>query len=126
MTRFFTAINCLLLFISSKGQIVSGPMLGQVELRDAKLWIEVAPSVKKVQLVYKEKAGAAKTIDHKGTLGQEFNPITFTVGGLEPATTYTYRFLVDGKFVNQFGEFTTKDMYRGDQLLLLPNDAYRR
>ena len=78
MTRFFTVAICLLLFSSSKGQIISGPMLGQVELRDAKMWIEVAPSVKKVQLVYKKKAGAVKTVDYKGTLGQEFNPITFT------------------------------------------------
>jgi alkaline phosphatase D len=83
-----------------------------VELRDAKLWVEVATTVKKVQLSYAKKGGTSKVLDYKGVLGQEFNPIIFTVGGLEPATTYQYKFIVDGKFAKTSGEFTTKDLWQ--------------
>ena len=32
----------------SQPRIISGPMLGPVELRDAKVWVEVSPEVKLV------------------------------------------------------------------------------
>ena len=36
-------------------RIISGPMLGPVELRDAKVWVEVSPEVKTVSLQYNKK-----------------------------------------------------------------------
>jgi alkaline phosphatase D len=95
-------------------QIIAGPMLGQVELRDVKLWLEVAPAVKDVRVSY-AVAGApatAKTIRYKGELGNEFNPLQFHIGGLEPNTTYHYQFLVDGKSAKQKGTFTTKELWQ--------------
>lgn len=114
MKRF----SFLLLFLFSVStvftQIISGPMLGQVELRDAKIWIEVAPTVKSVQLIYNKKSEPQKTrtIRYKGSLGNAFNPVTFTVGGLDMNTTYHYHFIVDGKRVTQSGDFTTKDLWQ--------------
>ncbi len=95
-------------------QVVAGPMLGQVELRDAKIWLEVAPEAKSVKLVYNKKGetSKAKTITYKGELGKEFNPIKITLGGLDVNTTYQYGFLIDGKRVKQSGEFTTKDLWQ--------------
>ena len=89
-------------------------MLGPVELRDAKVWLELASTVKSVQLVYNKKgeAGKTKTINYRGQLGNEFNPIQFTVGALEPNTTYQYRFTIDGKPAKATGEFTTKDLWQ--------------
>lgn len=102
---------CFSLFLNA--QIVSGPMLGQVELRDAKIWLEVAPSVKNVILAYNKKGSAAKTtVFYKGALGNNFNPVQFTVGGLEPNTTYQYQIVVDGKATKAKGEFTTKDLWQ--------------
>jgi alkaline phosphatase D len=105
---FIFSIYCL------HAQVVAGPMLGQVELRDAKIWLEVAPEAKSVKLVYNKKGetSKAKTITYKGELGKEFNPIKFTVGGLDVNTTYQYGFLIDGKQVKQSGEFTTKDLWQ--------------
>jgi alkaline phosphatase D len=102
------------LALSLKAQIVAGPMLGQVELRDARVWVEVAPTVKSIQLLYNKKGEPAKaiTIAYKGELGNEFNPVQFTVGGLDLNTTYQYRFVVDGKPAKQGGEFTTKDLWQ--------------
>jgi alkaline phosphatase D len=98
----------------SHAQIIAGPMLGPVELRDAKVWIEVAPQVKKVQLQYYKKGEPAKikSVITNAELGNDFNPVEFVIGGLDYNTTYEYRFVVDGKPAVQKGEFTTKDLWQ--------------
>jgi alkaline phosphatase D len=105
----------LLLALSSAAQprIIAGPMLGPVELRDAKLWVEVSPEVKSVSVQYNKKGETkTKTIAYKGELGNEFNPIQFTVGGLEFNTTYQYKLWINGKATASNGEFTTKDLWQ--------------
>ncbi|MGH2553981.1 MAG: alkaline phosphatase D family protein, partial [Chitinophagaceae bacterium] len=102
-------------FFSSFAQprIISGPMLGPVELRDARVWIEVSPEVKSVSLQYKKKGELkVNTILYKGELGRDFNPIQFTIGGLDFNTTYVYSFWVNGKPTSNNGEFTTKDLWQ--------------
>ena len=101
-------------FLLAQPRIISGPMLGPVELRDAKVWVEVSPEVSAVslQLLKNGENKIIKTIPYKGELGNEFNPITFTVGGLEMNTNYEYRFLVNGKPATQSGNFTTKDLWQ--------------
>lgn len=112
MLAFASCFLSLLLFAQPK--IISGPMLGPVELRDAKVWIEVSPEVKAVSLQLYKKGDnkIIKTIPYKGALENEFNPLTFTIGGLEMNTTYQYKFLVNGKPVAQNGEFTTKELWQ--------------
>lgn len=94
-------------------RIISGPMLGPVELRDAKVWVEVSQEVKSVSLqVNKKGVAQVKTIAYKGELGNEFNPVHFTIGGLDFNTTYQYRVLLNGKATSVTGEFTTKDLWQ--------------
>ncbi|MEO5945774.1 MAG: alkaline phosphatase D family protein, partial [Chitinophagaceae bacterium] len=94
-------------------RIISGPMLGPVELRDAKVWLEVSTEVKKVSLQYKkENTLSVKTIIYKGELGNDFNPITFIIGGLDFNTTYQYSLWINGKPTAKNGEFTTKDLWQ--------------
>ena len=103
----------LFFFHLANTQIISGPMLGPVELRDAAVWVEVAPSVKSVQLAYGKKGSAQKkTVRYTGKLGQDFNPLSFTLGHLEPATTYEYSFIIDGKPAPQKGIFITKELWQ--------------
>jgi alkaline phosphatase D len=95
---FLVVFSFIIIISGTRSQVVSGPMLGPVEYRDAKIWIEVTPQVKSVSLQYKRKArpgdtagqGATKTktVFYKGQLGKEFNPLQVTVGGLEFNTTY--------------------------------------
>lgn len=89
-------------------------MLGPVELRDAKIWVEVSPEVKTVSLQYYKKGElkTTKTINYKGELGNDFNPIYFTVGGLHFNTTYQYKIWINGKPTTKAGEFTTKDLWQ--------------
>lgn len=112
-SRLFFLFVLLVSFTGLIAQIVSGPMLGPVELRDAKIWIEVSPQVKSVSLLYKKKGETrSKSIVYKGTLGNEFNPLQLTIGGLEFNTTYEYQFIIDGKPSPAKGEFTTKDLWQ--------------
>ncbi len=97
----------------TQARIISGPMLGPVELRDAKIWVEVSSDVKTAAIQYNKKGTAAnKTIPYKGTLGNEFNPIQFTIGGLDFNTTYQYKVLINGKAMGPMAEFTTKDLWQ--------------
>ncbi|MBI2730549.1 MAG: alkaline phosphatase family protein [Sphingobacteriales bacterium] len=122
----FSLVSLLLLFFltataQQKNGIVSGPMLGQVEMRTADIWIEVAPEVKTVALKYiavnaDKKASGKESgfINFSGQLGKEFNPIKFNIGGLKVNTTYQYTILVNGKEIKLPFKttFTTKDLWQ--------------
>lgn len=91
-------------------------MLGPIELRTAKIWCEVSPQTHSVTISYK-KAGtsdAPKSIKYKGSLGNDFNPITFYLTGLDFNTTYDYS--ITGIAPNQYelskGQFTTTDLWQ--------------
>jgi alkaline phosphatase D len=107
----FIPFHCSLL--QAQPRIISGPMLGPVELRDAKVWVEVSSEAKTVSLQFNKKGEIkSKTVLYKGELGNEFNPIQFTVGGLDFNTTYQYKIWVNGKATAATGEFTTKDLWQ--------------
>ena len=105
---FFSTIS-----ISQKPEIVAGPMLGPVELLDAKIWLEVSSDVKTVSLQYKKKGELkTKTIFYKGKLGNDFNPVQIVLVGLDMNTAYDYQFYINGKLSSAKGEFTTKDLWQ--------------
>ncbi len=101
---------------AQSSKIISGPVLGQVELRTATILLEVDPSVQFVSLQYwKQEEGlkTAKTVIYKGALGNDFNPIKINIGGLDINTTYAYQCMIDKKKVPQTkGLFTTKDLWQ--------------
>lgn len=116
MNRIFYVLSISLIYSLATAQprIISGPMLGPVELRDAKVWVEVSPEVKTVYLQYKKKGETkySKTVIYKGELGNEFNPLFFTVGGLDFNTAYEYIIGINGKLTTKGGTFTTKDLWQ--------------
>ena len=92
-------------------------MLGQVELRTASVWAEIHPSVNGIGLRYWKEGTdkkSAKLVTWKGSVGNEFNPVVFRIGGLDPATNYTYELetLWKGKMTTKGGNFTTKDLWQ--------------
>jgi alkaline phosphatase D len=99
--------------VTAQPRVISGPMLGPVELRDAKVWVEVSAEVKTAALQYNKKGDTrTKTVTYRGELGNEFNPISFTIGGLDFNTTYEYKLWVNGKPAGKGGNFTTKDLWQ--------------
>ncbi len=101
---------------SAQSALVSGPWAGNVELRNATVWAEVSPAVKKVAVAYFPKGNAAssKVVPYTGSLGKAFNPVKIELNGLEPNTRYQYSLIVDGKPVTtSFATgFVTKDLWQ--------------
>lgn len=118
VTIGFTAIlmfQSITVFSQNKNGVISGPWAGNVELRSATIWLEVMPRVKKVAVKYYPDGhlSEAKTINYKGELGNEFNPIKIQLNGLQFNTTYDYSISVDGKPVAETYplKFTTMDLW---------------
>lgn len=99
-----------------QSNIVSGPMLGQVELRTAKIWIEVKPGVP-AELWYWKKGNisSAKRITQPPR-NDWFGTMLFTLVGLEMNTNYEYQVITDNKTnkkpTKADGQFTTKDLWQ--------------
>jgi alkaline phosphatase D len=97
------------------GQIVSGPLLGYVEHREAAIWIEVEAKVSKVGIEYWPKSNVTEKtkIYYKGALKNKYNPITIILPELQMNTSYQYQFEIDGKevFPSKIYEFSTKDLW---------------
>lgn len=118
--KFKNSIVVLWLLLSitvtaqNKNGLVSGPWAGNVELRNATIWVEVTPAVKKLAIKYHAGKGADKLVEYKGELGKDFNPVKIELNGLEINTTYDYTVLIDGIAVpTSFAKkFTTKDLWQ--------------
>src|SRR5688572_11986277 len=94
LTVFLFSVFTYVSVFAQPGDIVSGPMLGPVELRDAKIWLQVTKDIKTVSLQFKKKNDTkTRSIIYKENLGNEFNPIQLIIGGLEFNTTYEYQFI---------------------------------
>ena len=99
--------------------VVSGPMLGQVELRTAAIWIEATAGMS-LQLRYWEKGSVTKVNYVSGLTSadakkQSVNVVLYNIGGLEPNTVYEYQFVVTGdtKTVPKSdGQFSTKELWQ--------------
>ncbi len=92
-------------------------MLGPVEHRTAKLWLEVKPG-SRIDLWYWKKGeiGVAQKIQAVTKAGEWFTPQTFELVNLEPGITYEYCFLINAsskkKPVLADGTFTTKELWQ--------------
>ncbi|OWY22580.1 alkaline phosphatase family protein [Sphingobacteriales bacterium UPWRP_1] len=88
-----------LLSAQQTGLLVSGPMLGYAEHREALIWLEVSPQVTSVKVQYAEKGSLVaeqKTVAYEGKLQQTFNPVKIILTGLSMNSTYEYAVLLNG------------------------------
>lgn len=119
----FSVIYLLLIFLASYslyGQkqtgLVSGPRADFIQLRNTTIWLEVAPSVIKVEIKYHDSANLQDQhiVSYKGQLGKEFNPIKIELNGLKMNTTYAYAVVLNGKPVPfpYTLKFKTKDLWQ--------------
>jgi alkaline phosphatase D len=114
-------LNILIIFycitaFAQQSKLVSGPWAGNVGLRTATIWAEVAPEVKKITIKYfaQNNAAIVKTVLCKTALGNDFNPIKIELNGLIFNTTYQYKLFVDDKEIktNFDTKFTTQDLWQ--------------
>ncbi len=114
-------IPCIILAIllsfsattAQKNELVSGPMTGAVELRDAIIWAAVLPSVKQAAIRYwpEGKPGSAKTVVYGGKLGELYNPLKINLVNLDPGTVYHYEVLLNKVSVKK-SSFKTKTLWQ--------------
>lgn len=117
--RQYRLLLLLLIFsgIFTRGisQIVSGPMLGYVELRTARVWVEVKPGSTAELWYWKKGTTQAKKVVAQSE-GKWFAPLIFDLVGLDMNTTYEYAVLVNSKVSQKpskaDGELTTMDLWQ--------------
>ncbi|HTB26330.1 MAG TPA: hypothetical protein VK711_13230, partial [Puia sp.] len=101
-----------------KGAIISGPMIGQVEMRTATLWLQVSADVSSISLKYWKEGRMDKSwlISITSPLLKEslteFNPIKFDLKDLDFNTRYEYQFNINNVNSVATGTFKTKDLWQ--------------
>lgn len=100
--------------IGQDNAVLAGPMLGQVELRTARIWIEAGKNAKSASVRYWKKSAPTNSLTKPipGDYIREFKTARVEIGGLEMNTTYGYEILVNGISSKKTGEFTTKDLWQ--------------
>jgi alkaline phosphatase D len=113
----FLVIILFLFSIPATAQVVAGPMLGQVELRTAKVWVEVTPGTP-VELWYWKKGSLqhARRLAVSTNSTTWFTTVTFDLVGLDMNTSYEYQVITNNKGNKKpgtaDGSFTTKDLWQ--------------
>lgn len=94
----YLLIVLLLVRSLSFGQLAAGPMAGESDFLQVRLWVET----KSPQEVYyrywpKGDLGSAKTSKTKNTTEDSYFMVQTEITGLEPGTVYNYEVYLDGK-----------------------------
>ena len=119
-SRLFLVTLVFILLIgtdNSTAQLVSGPMAGYVELRTAKIWVEVSPGATAELWYWKKGADTrAQKLSLYTDASSWFAPVVFDLVALEMNTTYEYAVQVNnrsGKRPSKAdGQFTTQDLWQ--------------
>ncbi len=111
----FLSFFCLSAFAQNK--LISGPWVGNIELRTAAIWLEVGPEVKKVSVHYAPTLQPDRKQSIEQTVKSQksgFNPIKIALNNLEPNTSYQYSIKLNGKTIPlSFNTtFTTKPLWQ--------------
>lgn len=88
--------------INAQNALISGPMLGYSEHREAMIWLEVSPKVEEVSIAYWKSGEPDKQqlVCYKGELGKTFNPIKIVLTALDMGMAYEYAIFLDKKQQN--------------------------
>jgi alkaline phosphatase D len=99
--------------------IIAGPMLGNIELRNATIWAELKPNTKANLFYWKKNTNPVKTaiaVTANNAPMQWFNVVKYAIVNLEPNTTYEYiiepnitKFTTMPKLAHSF---TTKQLWQ--------------
>lgn len=79
--------------------LTCGPMLCDINHREAIIWLGVTPVVNSIQIKCwkKDETIPAKTFSYKGTLGNDYNPLKMVLTNLDINTSYNYEIYLNNK-----------------------------
>lgn len=111
----FVATNVHLVAQQNANLVVSGPMLGYIEHREALIWLEVSPEVKTIHIKYWQKNSpqTAKTAMTTPLSIGTYKVAKVRLESLEMNTVYEYEVILNGKkqtFTFATG-FKTKELW---------------
>lgn len=115
--RFLLLFIFLFSVVVSNAQLVAGPMPGFIELRTAKIWLEVKPGSTVDLWYWKKTDGAdAKKLSTSTSNTQWFATVVFDLVALDMNSTYEYAVVINNKAakkpIKADGEFTTQDLWQ--------------
>jgi alkaline phosphatase D len=114
-TRTFTALLALTAITASatlQADIVAGPMLGPIDMREAKVWVQTdAPSKVRVAYAEQDQANALRWSHSIETNAADNYTATLTLNAVEPGKKYHYRIELDGKLSEAQNTFNTPAHY---------------
>lgn len=96
-------------------QLRSGPMIGHVALRSAKIWVQTEEeALVRLEIKKHLSKNAWTWVATLKSRAESANCLTFDIPQLEPGTTYTYRLKVGGKEVSKPYplQFTTQNLWQ--------------
>tara|TARA_B110000093_G_scaffold26406_1_gene25665 strand:+ start:5806 stop:7143 length:1338 start_codon:yes stop_codon:yes gene_type:complete len=108
------SLICISASVHLQADIVAGPMLGHMDMREATIWVQTdAPA--KVRVAYYEQgqANAPHWSDAVQTSNALNNTATSTLNAVEPGKKYNYRIELDGKLTEDKNTFETPTNYVG-------------
>lgn len=97
-------------------QVVSGPMLGHIEHRTAKIWVEVKPGTLVDLWYWKKGEQPVKKINKTASQEDWFGTLVFDLVGLDVNTTYEYAIVTNNpklkKPLKADGQFSTLELWQ--------------
>jgi alkaline phosphatase D len=97
----FVLVNLLSTFAVAQKTplLISGPMLGDVNHREAILWLEVSSAVSDIEIHCRKKneITTRRVFRYSGSLGQDYHPVKMILTNLEPEAGYEYEVYLNGE-----------------------------
>lgn len=85
---------------SSQGMLRSGPMIGHVDMRSAKIFVQTWDE-SDVRITYRDNVtGKGLSTPTRRTRAETANTITFELDSVEPGRTYQYNVIINGEAVD--------------------------
>ncbi len=86
---------------AQKAALQAGPMVGAIQLREAKIWLQTtAPAAVWIEYVDSARTSPPRKTPTLYTKAEEAYTATFTLAPLEPGTRYSYKIFLNGKAVS--------------------------
>ncbi|HEX6916111.1 MAG TPA: alkaline phosphatase D family protein [Chitinophagaceae bacterium] len=125
-SAFYFSIACMAQRTTIAQTVVSGPMIGHVELRTATIWMQFSVDVKEANVIYAEKGTSFEKAQrsyfrfdfpagalYHGESNALFNTARSVLINLQPGKTYEYRIYVNrNKQAVASGAVTTQPLWQ--------------
>jgi len=115
MKRSILSLCLLFMPVLIWAQLQSGPMLGAIELRSAKIWVQTEKeALVRLEIKKHRSKESWRWVSTAKSVTEDALCVTFDIGQLEPGTTYTYRIKVGGKEISRPYPlaFTTQSLWQ--------------